>query len=101
MNKQFKVIIVSFSFITALIISTGYSNLKRIDKIEKSIEDIQVDVNALVSDVSDIKDGQIGKINLNTEFATINSRLERLESQYRSLEDRIKTLEDNIFLKLQ
>lgn len=80
MNKQYKVITISCSFVVALIISTGYSNLKRLDRIEESIKDIQIDVNA--------------------EFDTINNRLNRLESQYRSLEDRSKTLEDNIFLKL-
>lgn len=75
-----KAIIVSFSFVVALIIATSYSNLKRLDKIEKSIENIQIDVNA--------------------GFDAINNRLNRLESQYRKLEDRTKTLEDNIFLKL-
>ena len=75
-----KAIIVSFSFVVALIIATSYSNLKRLDKIEKSIENIQIDVNA--------------------GFDAINNRLNRLESQYRKLEDRTKTLEDNIFSKL-
>lgn len=81
MNKQYKVIIISCSFITALIIATGYSNLKRLDRIEESIENIQVDVNA--------------------EFDAINNTLDRLESQYHRLEDENTTLEDNIFLKLQ
>lgn len=49
MNKQFKVIIVSFSFVVALIISTGYSNLKRLDRIEESIENINTNLEKLES----------------------------------------------------
>lgn len=80
MNKRYKAIIISCSFVVALIISTSYSNLKRLDRIEESIENLRVDFNA--------------------GFDAINNRLNRLESQCHSLEDRTKTLEDNIFLKL-
>ena len=78
-------------------VSSAITFPSRLDKIEKSLENINTTINTLTSDISDIKSGQIGEINLNTEFATINSKLERLDLQYSSLEDRTKTLENNIF----
>lgn len=56
MNKQFKVIIVSFSFITVLIIATIYSNLKRLDRIEESLENINTNLEKLESQYRSLED---------------------------------------------
>ena len=56
MNKQYKAIIGFCSFIIALIISTSYSNLKRLDRIEKSIEDINTNLERLESQYRNLED---------------------------------------------
>ncbi len=53
MNKQYKAIIISCSFITALIIATIYSNLKRLDRIEESLENINTNLEKLESHIID------------------------------------------------
>lgn len=73
MNKRYKAIIISCSFVVALIITTSYSNLNSLKRLDKIIESLE----------------------------NINTNLEKLESQYHRLEDENATLEDNIFLKLQ
>ena len=91
---------ISCSIVDSLIVSFAISALafpSRLTNIENSIADINDNIATLVSDVSDIKNGKIGEINLNTEFAIINGKLETLNSQYDDLAKRTEKLESNIF----
>lgn len=87
MNKQSKTLIISCSFIVALIITTSYSNLKRLDKTEESLKNINTNIYTEFDNLKDKTEALENSTSEDVKMQTSANVASAISAQFLSIKD--------------